>query len=161
MNKEFEEALSGIARSFNERRTKVQVSGAREPDSPSSDALDHFFKTASEAVSLINEKSGSDVVSINRMPGDFMEAFLDITGSGGGFSLLSAGQYVIAFDDSPDTLVFIGKQRTGRTEKKNYTQLLKLTVSRSDKGIVIRDNTGRGITARDVVLILFRWLMSI
>ncbi|MEM7008314.1 MAG: hypothetical protein AAF462_04190 [Thermodesulfobacteriota bacterium] len=128
-------------------------------DSDYTDALGLLFLTAKNTV-----ESSKEVLSIYNLPTEFLEIFLDIPGRRGGFCIISSSKYVVFFDEEPNTITIIGKNRSkqsGLAQNSSKTsQLLKVSFSNVDGKYQYKDNTGGIINPNDIVDITINWALS-
>lgn len=124
----------------------------------------------SDYVSVLNELytisetalDSLESLSIYKLPVEFLEMFLDIPGRRGGFCIVSPSKLVIFFDEDPNIITVIGKNRGKEVAvaQTKATQLLKLSFSNIGDKYEYKDNTGGVIDPTSIVDILIKWVSS-
>ena len=127
-------------------------------DSDFVSVLDELYAISENAVESL------DNVSINKLPTEFLEMFLDIPGRRGGFCIVSPTKLVIFFDEDPNLITVIGKGRNKEgavaQAQSKATQLVKLSFSKSGDKYEYKDNTGGKIDPASIVEIIINWVSS-
>ena len=108
--------------------------------------------------------SSSDTLSLYKLPTEFLEMFLDIPGRRGGFCIISPSRMVTFFDEDPNLITVIGKNRNkegsvAQTSSKAI-QLLKVSFSSMEGKYEYKDNTGGIIDPYDIVGLIIKWVQS-
>lgn len=165
MNDEFKEEIKKIALGAKAGNEAVPGQSQDSPrDREFLRVIDEFFSCSREAVDIYNEASGAGVLSLHRLPPEFLNLFLDIPGRRGGLSIVSPRRMVILFDEDPDLVTVIGKKRNrdGSAESRLSTavQLIKVNFTAGKDGIAYTDNSGGAVDARGLVTLFIRWVTS-
>ena len=165
MNKDFENEIIAIARSnkSSEEKPKAHLNLNTE-DNHYLEVIDQLFSISQKAADIYNSTAESDVLSVSKLPKEFLEMFLEIPGRRGGFCIISTDRLVIFFDEDPDLITVIGKTRNNQSginqTSAKTTQLLKASFSNKEGKYEYRDNTGGVLDPHDLVSLIIRWLVS-
>lgn len=131
---------------------------------PQHTQTDSDFLGVIEELHSISESavsSSQDDLTIYRLPSEFLEIFLDIPGRRGGFCIISATKLVIFFDEDPNLITVIGKNRNKQSGTNTKTiQLLKVYFSIIDGDYKYKDNTGGQLNPNDIIDLLIKWIGS-
>jgi len=164
MENDFETRVSGLAEEYL-KRDKIHTNTITHTpeDELYLEVIDHLYCMSALAVDVFNSSAESEVLSVYKLPGEFLEMFLDITGRRGGFCLISPDKTVIFFDEDPNIITVIGKSRNtiGKENASAKTvQLFKISISKNDKLLEYRDNTGGVLDPYDIILVLVSWVTA-
>jgi hypothetical protein len=165
MKKSFEEEISAIAKSkINKKRQSVQDADNSSDDNVYVEVLKHLLSISEEAAKIYNTAVNSEVLSVYKLPKEFLEMFLDIPGRRGGFCLISPQKIIVFFDEDPQQITVIGRSRSMDTKQTDYTskavQLFKISFSKIGGESEYKDSTGGVIDPYDIVSILVRWITA-
>lgn len=164
MNNDIKNEIIAIAKNCSDRNSHNSDNIQSSSDEKLyTEAIDDLFSIAKEAIEIFNSYSKKEIISINKLPKEFLEMFLEIPGRRGGFCIISVTKLVIFFDEDPNTITVIGKYRNSDGSNKSISkvnQLLKVSFSRNDEIFEYRDNTGGSINPYEIVTILIRWVIS-
>jgi hypothetical protein len=138
--------------------------GSTESGGKFIEVLEEFFKISREGINTFNECLEQKALAVHRLPADFLDLFLGITGRRAGFSIVSHQKLAVFFDEDPDTITVIGKLRNNNSEMQanigKTFQLIKISFISGERGYVYKDNTGKALEAEEVVALIIRWLVS-
>ena len=133
-------------------------------DSNFVNVLDDLYSISESAIENLNSKVSNKALSICKLPTEFLEMFLDIPGRRGGFCIISPSKMVTFFDEDPNLITVIGKNRnkegTVAQVSSKTTQLLKLSFSNVEDKYEYKDNTGGAIDPTSIVDIILKWVQS-
>lgn len=164
MENDFETRIAGLAEEYSLRdKIRTNTISQTPEDGLYLEVIDHLYSMSAQAVDVFNSSVESEVLSVYKLPGEFLEMFLDITGRRGGFCLISPDKTVIFFDEDPNIITVIGKSRntTGKENASAKTvQLFKISISKNDKQLEYRDNTGGVLDPYDIILVLVSWVTA-
>lgn len=165
MNRDFKNEIIEIAHSYKKRDELKSEELHNHPyDSSYLQAIDNLFSISQQAVEIFNSQLSSDLLAVYMIPKEFLEIFLDIPGRRGGFCIISTTKIVVFFDEDPNTITIIGKnrnkQRGANPNSTKVIQLLKATFSDEEGGFKYQDNTGGQLNPYDIVEILIGWIVS-
>ncbi len=164
MNKDFENEIIEIAKSHQDQDNyKPETLQHSSEDEEYVEVIEHFFSISKEAVNIYNSNIAREVLSVYKLPKEFLEMFLEIPGRRGGFCIISPGKLVIFFDEDPQIITVIGKTRS--SEGKNNSslkvnQLLKVSFSKKDQKYQYKDNAGGVLEPYEIVSLLIRWVTT-
>ncbi len=126
--------------------------------------LDNLYSISKSAIETLNSKVSNKDLSIYKLPTEFLEMFLDIPGRRGGFCIISPSKMVTFFDEDPNLITVIGKNRNKKGAvaqvSSKTTQLLKLSFSNVGGKYEYKDNTGGAIDPTSIVDIIVNWVQS-
>lgn len=164
MNKDFENEIIEIAKSHQDKdNCKLQTLQHSSEDEQYIEVIEHFFSISKEAVNIYNSSISAEVLSVYKLPKEFLEMFLEIPGRRGGFCIISPGKLAIFFDEDPQIITVIGKTRSSEGKNNSSSkvnQLLKVSFSKKDQKYQYKDNTGGQLNPYDIIAILMGWIVS-
>lgn len=165
MNKDFENEIIEIAKSHQDQDNyKPQTPQHSSEDEEYIEVIEHFFSISKEAVNIYNSNITTEVLSVYKLPKEFLEMFLEIPGRRGGFCIISPTRLIIFFDEDPQIITVIGKTRSSEGKNNNSSskvnQLLKVSFSRKDQKYQYKDNAGGVLEPYEIVSLLIRWVTT-
>ncbi len=165
MNKDFENEIRAISKANLERDKEVLAN--KTPDSEEQDYLNviqEFLTISEEAVNIYNSNSKTEVLSVCKLPKEFLEMFLEIPGRRGGGCIISPTRLVVFFDEDPQIITVIGEIRNSKDAQNKTsskaTQLLKVSFSHNAGKYEYKDNTGGVLLPYDIVSLLIKWVAA-
>jgi len=165
MNKDFENEIIEIAKSHQDQDNyKPQTPQHSSEDEEYIEVIEHFFSISKEAVNIYNSNITTEVLSVYKLPKEFLEMFLEIPGRRGGFCIISPTRLIIFFDEDQQIITVIGKTRSSEGKNNNSSskvnQLLKVSFSRKDQKYQYKDNAGGVLEPYEIVSLLIRWVTT-
>ncbi len=128
------------------------------------EVIQNLIVITEKGVAAHNKASDGAPLIVRELPPEFLDIFLDIPGRNGGFCIISLTKLVVAFDEYPNSIVFIGRKRSNNNAKgkgaSSSRQLLKLSFSKPDDSYEYKDNVGGAIDLKDIVTLLIKWTVS-
>ena len=164
MNKDFENEIIKIAKSHQDQDNyKPETLQHSSEDEEYVEVIEHFFSISKEAVNIYNSNIATEVLSVYKLPKEFLEMFLEIPGRRGGFCIISPNKLVIFFDEDPQIITVIGKIRSSKGKNNSSSkvnQLLKVSFSRKDLKYQYKDNAGGVLEPYEIVSLLIGWVTT-
>jgi len=164
MNKDFENKILEIAKSHQDKDNYKPVTLQHSSeDEQYIEVIEHFFSISKEAVNIYNSSISAEVLSVYKLPKEFLEMFLEIPGRRGGFCIISLNKLVIFFDENPQIITVIGKTRSSEGNNNSFSkvnQLLKVSFSKKDQKYQYKDNAGGVLNLYEIVSLLIKWITN-
>lgn len=162
MKKDFEKEIISLASNYGVKGNENSEFFSK--DRPYIEALDNLFIIAQNAALIFNSSAKYEALSVYKLPKEYLEMFLEIPGRRGGFCIISPDKIVVFFDEEPNTITVIGKNRnsqSGITQSSvKIVQLLKATFLHEKDGFKYKDNTGGQLNPYDIVTLLIKWVVA-
>lgn len=144
--------------------TTASEGSNREADADFEAVLAEFLKISEEGVKIYNESVKEDILTVYKLPADFLEIFLSIPGRRGGLAIVSPVKLAVFFDEAPDIITVIGKLRNNSSSMQaniNKTlQLIKISFTVGEKGYIYKESTGNTLDPEGIIALIIKWLVS-
>ena len=128
------------------------------------EVMSRFYSLTELGVSIYNESLNDEELSIYRLPEELLALFLNIAGRRVGFCLMAPEKIIVFLSEGPDQVLVLGRKRqqlgTGESILTKARQLIRITYTKSEHGIVFKDNTGSILDPEEVIIHIIKWAVS-